>query len=220
MNKVATVTLGMLALGFLTVPPSLQAQGDGPPIPLMMKFSLTATIQNPDGTPDSNGNVKESTTSAKLNSVGILALAAAAHATTYPTGATLLFSNTTVFVADKTGTNFVDDLSDLFTLTFGSGVSSGSYNDTTQASKENGLTLLAVSFDDGNGTSFALNGIVKHSDTVNAPATDGSQKISITFTYNAMGDGNARNPNDGGASDYAIWSGTVSGSGKAKVIFD
>jgi hypothetical protein len=200
---------GMVAVGLLVAATDGRAQS-GPPILLPVNIALTATIQNPEGEADGKGNVKETTTTRKLTSANILALAAAAHGTTYPRGATLAI-NTDGGIVVASGTNVVDDLWDLFAFYVGEAVSSGMYNENTYAWNDTSQMLLMLSFDDSNGTSFSLYGMLKATDKAGPMNASNLQSHTLSCSASLVGDGFAPNPSDENNSDVAVWSGTMSG---------
>jgi hypothetical protein len=207
----SALTIGSLALGGVNTQGQYSIEPD---IYVSVAFALTATVQNPASGPDSKGNWKATTTTVKLTTANVLTLVTSARETTYPKGAYMAVMGVTVVVLDKTGANQLDDLSDLFTVTYGDKVvMSGTQNEHTGAQNGTKNGQVLIQFDDGNGTSFSITGIIKASVTETV-AKDGSIKETSSYTISVAGDGTAPNPKDSGKSDPAVWTGTISGSGK------
>jgi hypothetical protein len=208
---------GMVVLGTLVMAPLVKAQ-DGPTINIPFNLALTATIQNPESDPDSKGTVKETTTTLKLTSANILKMAATNHNMTYPSGASLVMDTDGNIVVVK-GTNVIDDLSDMLTVTTGNSVDSGTYNENTDAEKDSSQMVFTIAFDDANGTSFTLYGLIKASQSASVVKAT-TLTWTISFSGSVVGDGSAVNKKDSNNSDQAVWSGTVSGSGKGSALLD
>jgi len=199
-------------------------------VPVKLTFSLSGTVQNPNPGFNAKGVETRTTGTTKLATADILTLVTNALKTTYPTGAYLAVYKDAMVVVDKTGTTELADLSTNTTPVFQVSPSSGtdvssSITQTNSAGyaygSRAGQRAIMFYFDNKAGTAFEVGGLVKYSETDGKPDTTGKQTRSITASGSVVGYGTALNPKDvvGGKAqaDTTVWSGSVSGSGKATV---
>ena len=198
-----------------------------PQVPMSLTFTLTGSVEDPIPSPNSNGAVKATTNAVKITTATILQLAAAAHSANYPKGALVCVTMTgpgnadSVQVTDKTGTNIVDDISDLlqvnetdrqYQAVGGSWVinpASQLYTSATISAYE----MLDIAFDDGNGTSFEFQFPAKEAYSLGVANKQGSQTVTESFSLTAGGEGTAINTKDADNADPTVWIGTVAAAG-------
>lgn len=171
------------------VPPS------SPAVPMALTYSLVGAVRNPIPAPDSRGTVNATATTVRLTSASLLQLAASAHGTTYPKGALLSVtllgqgqgSIAPVVVMDKTGTNVVDDVSDLLQITEeDSSLQAISGEWKVDPSSQlylsgmwTGSEMLGFTFDSSAGTSFQFSASRKG---FKQPCRSGQERQSETDT--------------------------------------
>lgn len=142
----------------------------------------------------------------------ILEQIATDHQTSYPTTASIGFTNGGFVVVDNTGA-VLDTIPELTLDTGGDKVSSGSRDDNTGAGTRKSLSIATLSFDDsgdaGNTTpiTFTAQGIFSSTRTVSKPDANSNQTESDSATGSFSGIGTV-----GGKTE--IVSGTISGKGK------
>jgi hypothetical protein len=216
MKTIRTTVISLLAVVSLTVATvRIQAQ----PKPLIL--SLTAVYQLPEVARGSDQNITiSSTKQVKFTSDFLLDLIAA-NENFSPKGYILIYDP----IADIVGTtntttgDFEADSSLLSIDTSGIQVYSGSANSDTGRQSETYTTYVTVTFDDDNGNSFTVAGLVKSSQSVPAlTAAQANQGITpnetISFSGNLSGYGTAIGSD--GNSDTAVFSGSISGGGSGQ----
>lgn len=185
-------------------------------------ISLTATYQAPAPAPTgADQSIQASVTkSVKFTSSSILALVAT-NVGFKASGYTLIYDP----IANDVGaTNKVtgdfEDASSLFTIdNSGTAVQTGSDNSDTGADKQSITQYSVLTFDDGNGNSFTVDGLIKI--TQNQPATPSTgtnagntPNETITFSGSVTGFGTV--VDSSGNTDNAVFSGSVSGGGSGQ----
>jgi hypothetical protein len=171
--------------------------------PVKLNVALTATYQLEDTT---SGNIaKLNTKSVRLTSQTLLSLVATNLGTNFPAGTALAVANDNVVALDKQGNQ--TDLSSFFTTTNQTSVARGQANTQTGAGNAASTVYFTIHFDDGNGNSFTMDGLLKGTSTLSTPDAYNNQKESLSVSGTLVGYGSV-NGND------AVFSGTISGSGK------
>jgi hypothetical protein len=205
-----------LVLGLLTLAPAqIQAQ------PKALTVSLTATYQKPDVISGADQNITTSSTkSVKFTSASILNLISNNLGMSLK-GYTLIydpFAND-IGATNKTTGDF-QDASSIFSIdTSGTQVYSGSANSDTGKQSETYTIYMVITFDDGNGNAFTVDGLIK--ETFSLPAPTAAQvnngvtpnaTISFSGTVNGYGTVFGSDQN----ADTAVFTGSVSGGGSGQ----
>ena len=215
--KLIRIYAMFLAAGLLALAPS-RAQAQAKPFTITLTATYQAAAPNPTGP---NQNIQASVTkSVKFTSASILTLIAANQGYN-PHGYALIFDP----IADQLGatnkaTDDFQDASSIFNIdTSGTSVSSGSSNGDTGANKQSMTTYAVMTFDDGKGNSFTVDGLFKVS--ISQPAPTASQTANsitpnetISFSGSVIGFGTV--VDSGGNTDDAVFSGSVSGGGSGQ----
>lgn len=207
MNHAGKVLLGrlMAAVVLSVVCAGIQAQPlSNVTVPL--KFSLVATVQQPDVVSGSNQQMaKHSTKTVKWTSENLLSFMANSLNTTFPSGSTLVLSDGTPMV--ESGATNETDVSSILNVdtTSGGQVVTGSDNSQTGASNDLFTTYVTVTLNDGNGNAFTLTGLAKILSTTGK--ANSKQTVTLTMT-GAAGYGTV-----GGST--AVFSGSLTAKGTA-----
>lgn len=206
-----------LALGLLTLAPArLQAQ------PKALTVSLTATYQAPDVTSGADQNItKSSTKSVKFTSASILNLIAANLGMTTVKGYTLIYDPIANAIgATNKATGDFQDASSIFSINApGTQVYSGSANSDTGQQSETYTTYVVITFDDGKGNAFTVDGLIKSTQSIPAPtaaqtANGVTPNETISFSGSVNGFGTV--VDSSGNTDTAVFTGSVSGGGSGQ----
>lgn len=204
--KSTTALLGILAIT-LALSVNVQAQ------PTTVNVALTVTYELPSTTSGADANITTSTTrSAKLNSATILKLIEIAQGSDFPAGTYLAQDADNAQALDRAGAS--TDLSSYISVATGTAatVSSGTSNSDTGKASGTVTIYTVMSFDDGNGNSFTVAGLIVNKASVTATDANGNQTETISFSGNVAGFGTVVDSR--GNTDNAVFSGTISGSGK------
>ena len=186
-------------------------------VPLRLDIALTATIQNPDSATNRHGTVTVSTSTAKLTMKGLLALCATNHPDVDYTkkGLTLALLGSDVVVVDKTNA-VIDTVNDLFSWDSGTGVTSGTYSEIDGTYNEKTVQefdfAYSNSLDETDPLQFDVYGLRTFNESNNGKTVTESMDCKV------MGSGTMVNAKDNGDSDRAVFSGTISGSGKVALL--
>lgn len=184
MNHVSKVLLGnlMAAAAFCVVPASLQAQPlSNVTVPL--KFSLTATVQQPDVVSGANQQVvKHTTKTVKWTTSNLLSLMATSLGTTFPSDSTLILANGAPLV--QSGETNETDVSSILNVdtTNGGQVVTGTDNAQTGTSNDMYNTYVTITFSDGNGNAFTLTGLARISTVTGSGKATSKQTVTLTMT--------------------------------------
>ena len=173
-------------------------------VPVKINIALTATYQLDSGDPVGNVS-KFNTKSVRVTSQTLLSLVATNLETTFPAGTSLAVVGDSIVALDKEGNQ--TDLSSFFTTTDQTSVAKGQENTETGASSATSTAYISLHFDDGNGNSFTIDGLIKGTSSLTAMDSNGNQKKSTTASGTLAGYGTV-------FYNDAVFSGTVSGSGK------
>jgi hypothetical protein len=221
MNLIRTrVIAALLAMGLLTLAPvRTRAQTT------TLSFALTATYQNPSPkqTTTDNGDVTTtSTLTAKLTSSTLQGLISTNLGISL-TGYELIWDQNADVLGETNKAGDFHDASSIITINTdasGSGelVTSGTSDTIDQISQSLSTTSdWNVTFDDGKGNSFNVSGLVKLTAGLAAPTkSQGTNGLPQTETINFSGSvaGFGTVVDKQGNTDAAVFSGTVSGTGK------
>jgi hypothetical protein len=205
-----------LTVGLLTLAPArIQAQ------PKALTVSLTATYQLPDVTSGADQNITTSSTkSVKFTTASILNLISNNLGMSLK-GYTLIydpFANG-IGVTNKTTGDFQDASSFLTIDTSGSQVYSGSANSDTGRQGETYTTYVVITFDDGNGNAFTVDGLIKSTFSQPAPtAAQSNNGVTPNATTSFSGTVNGYGTVFGSdqSIDTAVFTGSVSGGGSGQ----
>jgi hypothetical protein len=109
---------------------------------------------------------------------------------------------------------FLNRLSAYITInnTSGAAVVSGTTNSATGKQNGSGMVYTVVTFNDGKGNTFAVVGLIKETISLTAKNANGDQTETGSFSGNVAGYGTVVDSQ--GNKDTAVFSGTISGSGK------
>jgi hypothetical protein len=207
MKHYSTLTTIWLAAVLLALAPArVQAQ------PTTLNFTLTATYQQPD-TMNTAGTTTTSTTkSVKWTPSSILALLTNSEGAAFPKGAYLAQDSGTIEVLGSGG--YSTNVDSIVTFdTAGTEVYTGSVNSTTSQQSDVYTIYVTATFNDGNGNTFSVDGLLR--ETVSSAAQDANgdpQTETISFSGTVAGYGSVLDKN--GNIDTAVFSGSISGSGK------
>lgn len=191
---------------------AVQAQPTLPSIPTTLSITLTATYQAPDVTSTSGTTTTSSTKSVKVTSSSILSSLAKESGSAFPSGSYLAQDGNGNFEAlTKSGTATALQATTATIDFSGTQVYSGTVNSSTGQQTANFSIYAVITYDDGNGNSFTVDGLVKVTATVSAPDKNGNQKTAMSFSGSVAGSGAVIGSD--GNSDTAVYSGTVSGTG-------
>jgi hypothetical protein len=175
-----------------------------------LNLVLTATYQLPALT---NGNLVTSVTkSAQFTSASILKLIETSGGTNFQSGTYLAQEGGTVEALNHSSE--VANLSFFIVISNNSSaaVVSGMTNIETGKQNGSGLVYTVVRFNDGKGNTFAVDGIMRQTVSVSAKSASGSQTESGVISTVVAGYGTVVDSE--GRIDAAVFSGTISGSGK------
>jgi len=180
-----------------------------------LNFTLTATYQQPDRTTSGGRVTISSTASVKWTPAHILTLLTNSLGVTLPKGSYLAQDNGTAEIIIDNGLD-TTNVSSIITFdlggTNGAQVVSGSTDIATGKQSLSYLVYTTASFDDGNGNSFNVGGLLRETVTLSGRNNSGNQTESISFTGNVTGYGTVVDKNSN--TNNAIFSGAISGSGK------
>jgi hypothetical protein len=180
--------------------------------PTTLSIALTATYQLPDKTSGVGGSITTSTTKAgSLTSKSILKLIETSLGTSFPNETYLAQDGGIVEALDKAG--YCTNLSAYITInTSGAAVVSGSTNSVTGKQNSSGAGYTIITFNDGKGNAFTVDGLVRETISTTAKNAKGDQTETVMFSGTVDGYGTVV---DGqGNTDAAVFSGTIAGSGK------
>jgi hypothetical protein len=196
-----------LAIGVLTLTPArIHA------LPLPLDITLTATRQEP-ATTNLAGTIATSTTKlVPFTSAGILKLIETSLGSPFPSGTYLAQDHGIAEALNKAGET--TDLSSFISInnTNGTSVGSGSVNLDTGKTTALGAIYVVFKFNDGNGNTFAVDGVIKEVISLTAKDANGDQTETGSFSGTVAGYGTVADSH--GNIAQAVFSGTVSGSGK------
>ena len=205
-----------LAVGLLTLAPArIQAQ------PKALTVALTATYQLPDVTSGADQNITTSSTkSVKFTSASILNLISNNLGMSLK-GYTLIYDPfaDAIGATNKTTGDF-QDASSIFSIDHsGTQVYSGSANSDTGKQSDTYTTYVVITFDDGNGNAFTVDGLIKS--TYSQPAPTAAQSnagvtpnATSSFSGTVIGFGTVVGSD--GNTDTAVFTGSVSGGGSGQ----
>jgi hypothetical protein len=220
---VNTLAIGLLAVSAANV------QGQDPASDVIVPISVSATAQYQVDIPppsDTSSVTKHTIKTVKLNLVSLMAANLGKTSADLKGYSLVLMGGAPALYKKATKTTDADsiDVSSMLAIDTSSGttITSGQEDSTTGASSYTSSTYVTVTFDDGAGNSFTLNGIAKTTSSVSAannkngdPLVDKngdprpqSESFSISFTGTGYG-------TVGTDALPAIYSaGSASGSGK------
>jgi len=204
----------LLAGALLSLAPApLQAQ-----VEAKVSFALTATYQMPDVVGGPAQNITKSTTKTlKLTSASLVNLLSLPSKTYFILdiggGSSLTMGG--VSSVDPTGN--ITDESSYVTIDPGDMVYTGSANSDTGTAGETYTVYMTVTIDDGKGNAGSVSGLVKVTDSLAALTTaqsnnGASATESVSFSGSLVGSGTV--VDNKGNTDTAVFTGTVSGSGR------
>jgi hypothetical protein len=203
-NGLASLCLTAILLTFA----SNRAQAQ----PTTLDFTLTGAYQLPNTV--NSGDITTSTTkTVRWTSATLVGFLTNALGNTLPKGSYLSQDSGNVSITvDKAGDT--TNVSAFVTFdTAGTQVFTGSANSTTGQQSSIYTIYAAATFEDGNGNSFQVDGLIRETVLISAQAkTTGAQTETITFSGSVAGTGTVLD--DDGNADTAVFSGTISGSGK------
>ena len=196
-------------------PAQIQAQ------PKALSIALTATYQAPD-TQNTAGTITTSATkSVKFTSASILNLIATNLSMATVKGYSLIYDPIAndIGATNKTTGDFQDASSICSIDTSGTQVHSGSANSDTGKQSETYTGYVVITFDDGNGNAFTVDGLIKSTQSLPAPtASQTANGITPNETISFSGSVNGYGTVVGsdGNSDSAVFTGSVSGGGSGQ----
>lgn len=177
-----------------------------------LNFALTATYQLPNRTNASGDITVSLTASVKWTPEHVLSLLTNSLGLTLPKGSYLAQDNGAVEIIIDNGLDSTNVGSVLTFDTTGTEVVSGSANTTTGKQNQSYIIYAAATFDDGNGNTFNVDGLLRETVTLGAQNGSGNQTQSISFFGNVAGYGTVVDKNSN--TNAAVFSGTISGAGK------
>jgi hypothetical protein len=193
--------------------------------PVTLSIALAATYQNANPKTSSNPDITlSSTSSEKFTTATIISAAIASSGTGGSSkGWSLIWdpSGNELGATNRADGGEFDDAStllDISTDASGNSVTSGSSDPTDPIAQS--LTTTSVwniTYDDGNGNTFDVSGLVKMTTSLNSLSTSqqnngNSQTETISFSGSVSGWGTVLDKQ--GNTDNAVFTGSISGSGK------
>jgi hypothetical protein len=179
--------------------------------PTTLNVNLTATYQLPNTTNSTGIIVTSVTSSTTLTSASILRLIERSAGTDFPSGSHLAQDGGTAEVINNAGV--ITNLSSYLVIndTSAPGLVSGITRTDTAKQSGSGLVYTVMSFNDGSGNAFTLDGLVRETISVSARSVGGEQIESGVFSGSVVGYGTI--VDSLGRIANAVFSGTISGTG-------
>jgi hypothetical protein len=182
-----------------------------------LNIALTATYQLPDKMSGAGGNITTGNTKAvSVTSKSILKLIATSLNTNFPTGTYLAEDNGIVEAVTQQGQT--TNLSFYITINNASSgtVVSGTVNSVTHQQNGSSLVYTIITFNDGHGNAFTVDGLIKETINLTAQNANDAQTETASFSGNVAGYGTLVDSQ--GNKDKVVFSGTISGSGKITAL--
>jgi hypothetical protein len=181
-----------------------------------INFHLTARVTSQTST---NGDTRmEHMKTVRITTKEILDMLGNATGNDFH-GATLVCVHRGVAYEVRRGTNVLADVSDFFIEDSASeDVIDQTFNSTTGKDSYHGFWLRSFTFDDQNGDRITLSGMIEERYTAPVADSQGMQNVSDIETLTGTGSGTLNTPaNAEQDSNFALFSGTISFSGKGVV---
>lgn len=180
-----------------------------------VNFHLVARVTTQVST---NGDTRmERMKNVRITTKDILNMLATATSNNF-SGATLVCVHRGEAYQVLHGTNVLADVTDSFVDENASDdVIDQDFNSTTGKDNYHGFWLRTLAFNDQNGNNFTLSGMIEERYTAKAADSDGMQQVSDLETFNCTGSGTLTVANTDQEQQFALFSGTLTLSGKGIV---
>jgi hypothetical protein len=196
----------MAAVLILLTPDQSRAQAT------TLDFTLTATYQQPNRTSSSGVDTISSTKTVKWKPDTILTLLTNSLGISLTKDSYLAQDNNTVEIIIDNGLDDTNVSSLVSFNTSGTQVGSGTVNGNTAAQSSASVIYATATFNDNNGNTFNVSGLLHETVTLTARDSSGNQTETISFSGSVTGYGTVVDSDK--ISQPAVFSGVVSGAGK------